>query len=373
MEEDFLADKQFIKKNLDVCLSLDDSGRTRRGLQHMSVLKMKSKKAQAFFQTLMSHAYKAESTCPGSGMIFLSLALKNNRKFTNSYVKTRQDLYDALKNLDISSIAYDMLMSALDLCTTSSKLTIKKSTNNKAYIEATDGYSFNVNALLKIQPVDLQKTYTVCIDGYVESVSEIHHLLTFASEAKLPCLIFSRGMSEDVLHTLKVNMDRKTLLAYPYAVPFDLENVNTIVDLAVVSGTDVVSSLKGELISSTDVNKLGRVDNCILTASSIRLRCDATRKRVEEHVNFIKKTIEERKDVEEILSKRLKSLSASCIDICIPDDMNFYSTSQQLDEGIRVIITSLKMSYDPQRVAKEMHETYLRTVENTHNQFLLDA
>ena len=102
--------------------------------------------------------------------------------------------------------------------------------------------------LLKDDNLFLRDARIACIDGYVESVSELHLLLEELSEAKVPCFLFVRGMSEDVLHTIKTNNDRKTLMVFPYIVPFDLDSVNTIVDIAVSAGTDVLSNLKSDKI-----------------------------------------------------------------------------------------------------------------------------
>jgi hypothetical protein len=155
-------------------------------------------------------------------------------------------------------------------------------------------------------------------------------------------------MSEDVLHTIKVNNERKTLQVYPFLVPFDAENVNTIVDIAVVSDSDVTSSLKGDLISTIDLKKLGCAHGCSFTsAGSINIKKAKNKKRIQDHVDVLKKTLDERKELSEIFTKRIRSLSTSCLEISIPDDVDYYSKSQQIDEGIRILSSVINNTFDP--------------------------
>jgi hypothetical protein len=178
-------------------------------------------------------------------------------------------------------------------------------------------------------------------------------------------------MSDDVLHTIKVNFDRKTVLVYPYCIPFDPENVNTIVDIAVVSGTDVISSTKGQLISSLDPKSLGTIESCTLSSSVISIKNRSTKKRVQDQVLNLKRLLDDRQELEDILTKRIKSLSSSCIDINIPDDINFPSTSSRLDEGIRVIRAILENKFFPEEVAQKYVDAYVALMQDRDQEFLL--
>lgn len=360
--------KKFVRDNLLVDLSLDgtsSSPKTKRKLQHIVSIKHPEPDAQVLYETLIGHAVHAERECPGAGVDFLKLFsdFKDDSKI--SHIRTREDLVGKIRSLDVTKVAQQLLLCALDNSTNSTKLSIKKSSSSHTYVDVVEGYSFSIKSLLHMQHLDLKDVKVACIDGYIESVSEIHHLLTYLSEARRPCLLIVRGMSDEVLHTIKVNSDRKTVLVFPYVVPFDPENVNTIVDIAVVSGTDVISSTKGDLISSLKVDKLGTIESCLASRESLRIKNSKTRRRVLEHVAHLKKTLEERPEIENILSARLKSLSSSCIDICIPDDMNFYSMSQQLDEGIRVMTAVLTNKYDPKRVATKIFESFQNSFRDT--------
>ena len=362
----------FIHQNLDVALSIDTSGKTRRGLQHFSLLKPRDKYTRVVYEIILSHAIKAENRCPGAGLIFLSIVSGKRENLTqeNVRVKSKSDILTLFDRFT-SVLVRNILNQVVENCSTSTSVTLKKSASNVCYIELIESFNFSCIPLLKNDFRELLDVRVVCIDGYIETVSEIHHLLTYLSDKRYPCLLFARGMSEDVLSTLSVNRERNTINVFPYKVEFNIDSVNSLVDIAVVSGTDVVSSLKGDLISSIDLEKIGRLESCSLSGSGIRMKTELHKKRIDDHVSNIKKSISDRPELEEVLAKRLKSLTSSCIEINIPDDINFYSHSQQLDEGIRIIKSVIEKSYDPVRVANEMYDSFATTTGNLHKTFLL--
>lgn len=359
-----------IIKNLDVCMSLDCTGsepRTKRGLQHMMGKKYSDPKKSAVYESIMNHAIRSELSCPGSGLIFLRLLSGVDGEIDNGLVRNKTDIINILKCRNFDDKVLQLLETSIEHLSNVTQLSIKKISNKNNYIELVDGFTFKVKNLLKDAnyPIELVDAKVLCIDGYTESVSEIHHLFSFIAEKKDICLIFSRGMSEDVLHTIKVNNDRKIFHTIPFVIPFDPENVNTIVDIAVVSGTDVISSTKGNLISSIDLQTLGKIDSCVLSLENLRIKNSSTKNSVKTHRNSLKKLLEDRPELEHIVSSRLRCLSSSCINFCIPDDINFYSTSQQLDEGIRIISSIVNNTYSPSHAAKSFLNSYYKTFETT--------
>jgi len=367
-EEDFNTVKEEIRKNLSSCLSLTlTSGniRTRRGLQHFSFLKFSDKKLQKIYDLIFSQALQAEGKCPGSGIRFLQLVSGTSSGTLSSIPKNREDVISILRSLNLDTKNLNILEEVVRICNSTSKIAIKKSSSQKSYVELTEGYSFDLKPLLSLGSYSLDNPKVLCVDGYIESVSEVHHLLTSLVETKSPCLLFCRGMTDEVTHTLKVNIDRKTVLTYPYVVPYDLDNVNTLVDIAVVSNTDVVSSTKGDLISSSGIEDLGRVDSCTASGGLMTFKSQESASRVRNHVSNLKKSLEEKPESAEFISRRIRSLSSSCIDISIPDDMNFYSSSQQLDEGIRVISSIMNNLYDPETISRNHFISFQEMIKNT--------
>lgn len=337
----------------------------------MLSLRHEDKEVQSLLEVLLNHALKAETLTPMGGMYFLNRFVGSTSLHNHEKPRTKSDIIDLIKKRNFDSLIENVLLQCLDFSTSDSSISVKKSNNETSCVELIQEQVFEVKSLLKKSNFNIVNSRVVCIDGYIENISEIHHLLTELSEKKENCIAFVRGMSEDVLYTLKVNIDRKTVFLYPFMIPFDVDNVNTLVDISVTSGTDIVTSLKGDLISSIKYENLGTVESCSVYGDTLRLKpIPRNEKSLHDHVNNLKRKIEERRDLEEIIGKRLKSLNASRIEVSIPDDINFYSRSQQLDEGIRLISSIINNTYDPLGISKKIHETFLETVSNTQT-FLL--
>lgn len=362
--------RKIIKDNLDVKTSLmmsSDYPKLKKNLQHFLEIKTKDKSLKPVFEMILRYSLQAEENCPGSAYHLLRMfcRLDSVDCINKKSRVTREDVISSLTNLSYPRRITDLLVALLDSCSQDTKITVKKSSNSRTYIEVTEGHSFVLKKLFKFSPVILNDTKVSCIDGYIETVSEIHNLLTGLSETKDNCLLFCRGMSEDVLHTIKVNNDRKTLVLYPYVVPYDIDNVNTLVDIAVTSDTDVVSTTKGDLITSVNLETLGTVDRTVLNDDNVILTPSTnSKRRIENHVETLKKTIKERPEIEEVLSNRLKSLSSDNLYVCLPDDIRYHSDRYQIDEGIRIIMSLIKNSYGPFETAKFFFERLESSLNN---------
>lgn len=345
--------KRVIRDNLEVRTSLivtNDYPRLKKTLQHLMEVKFKDEGLRPLFELILRYSLQAEEHCPGSGVILLERFSSVDKKYMELDKRRmyRKDVEAALVRLSYSNKITKILLSLLENSSQDTKITVKKSSNSKTYLEVTEGHSFNLKKLLKSNPVILSDARISCIDGYIESASEVHKLLTEISESKESCILFCRGMSEDVLHTIKVNNDRRTLDLHPYVVPYDIDNVNTLVDIAVTSNMDVVSTTKGDLISTVGLQNLGKVVTSILSSDNVILTpMKITKNSINRHVDTLRKTIVERPELEETLTNRLKSLSSHNLYVCLPDDINYYSDRQQIDEGIRAFMSIIKNSYRP--------------------------
>lgn len=358
--------KQFVRENLAIALSLDCTGttaKTRRGLQHLASIKNKDKQVQTIYEMVLSAAIKAERVSPGSGLIVLKMFV-GLQDYDVTSLRTKNDVIEHLKSMSLTPKCFGILEEAFKLCTTNSKISLNKSSTDKSYIELSEGYTFSVKPVLKDSSLVFSKPKIACVDGYIENVSEIHHLLSELAESRFTCLLFVRGLSEEVSYTLKTNIDRGTVVAYPFVVPYDLDNVNTLVDLAVVSETDVISTTKGQLISAMTLKNLGSVQTAIIKDTNITIKNSSSKKRVQEHVGRLKKSIEEREDVSEFLSSRIKSLSSTHIQINLAEDINFYSNTQQLDEGIRLISSFISNTYSPVETARVFFKSIEKSIDN---------
>jgi chaperonin GroEL (HSP60 family) len=236
-----------------------------------------------------------------------------------------------------------ILLDAFLLVGLKGKIVIKKSNTNKSCVEVNTGCAFDdILSAFKVIENEYSDAFVICVDGYVESTSEITHLLEQASLTKETIFLFVRGLSEEVSHTLKVNYDRKTLRVIPVVVPFDLDGINLLNDVSVISGNDVVSSNKGQLFNSISLDKHKRVDVVKLFSNKVIIENKSTNKRVDQHIVMLQKSINDcdndaKKD---LLSKRIQRLGTLQATIYLPEE-NYSSRSFCFDRCIRSIKSSI--------------------------------
>ena len=230
-----------------------------------------------------------------------------------------------------------MLKQALDLAGFAGRIVVEK-TVARPSVELVRGYTFDQAPAWPIK-VRLERPRVICIDGFVEAVSELHHLLEEASEAREPLLLFVRGMSDDVKNTLKVNYDRGSLRVMPVIVKFDIEGINAINDISVATGAGLVSSHKGDLISNIRLAEAARIDEAIVHPNKVALTNTRSRLAVEAHVAFLRKKRKDEKvdDVAQLFDSRIKALSPNHVVIRLPDDKDFVTSSQSIDYTLRAI------------------------------------
>lgn len=355
---------EFVRKNLNVTSSLREESekiKLSRKLQHFYAMKPFIGIEKSFYERLLSYAASAEKIFPGGGIIFLK-KISSFQEDEIDNARNKDELIKKLEILNFEKIVFEMLVQSLELASINTTFLVKKSANNFALLELSEGNKFKVVRLVETQNnIKLDNTKIVCIDGFVENVSEIHHLLVKLSETQDKCIFLCRGMSDDVRHTIKVNLDRKTLNMIPYSIPFDLESCNTLVDIAVVSGCDVLSTNKGELISSIQFDSLRTVEHCECGLDSLVIFNTKTKNSIKSHIKNLKMKLEERNEIESFLNDRIRSLTSSCIEFKLPDDLNYYSRCQQLDEGIRLISSEIKNFSSK----KELIDTFLESCTNS--------
>lgn len=332
-----------IEDNVELVLTPSSGGLIKKTqLQLMFSIKYDDPLKQLVHELIVTHAAATEKLGPGGFRRLLSLLSNNHDSACDDLVTrhaTSQDVIEIVTQMikhrpEVAPVVWD----AVRLAGFAGRVIVEKTSSTMMSVELVCGYTFELTSMLSLDFSFVQPRI-VCIDGYVESVSEVHHLLEAAASAKEPVIVFLRGASDDVKHTLRVNYDRGSLRVMPVCVPFDLDGMNTLVDLSVVSGTDVVSSLKGDLISSIKFEELPTIEQVTMfrnrivllekrTSRNVAVHCSALReRRLKQHVE----------DVGKILDKRIRSLSPNHVVIRVPNDINFVVNSQAIDYALRSV------------------------------------
>lgn len=297
-------------------------------------------------KVLMDHCIIAEKISPGGFQetlrkIISTIENKHHSQNNNTIHPRFDDLRFIVSKFVNDNNLQNLCIEAIKAAGFGGKITIEKSSNKTTSIEIIDGYCFKHKSI-GLQPIKLLKPSVLCIDGYIESVSEINRLFEEAVETKHPLVLITRGMHEDVLHTIKVNKDRKTMFVYPVVINFDLNGINTIVDICVVSGVLPISENSGDLISTTSLKSSGCVDEISIINDSLTIKNKNSKNSVNIHIkNLIEKRSSSNQEIESLLTSRIKSLSNNNVIIRLPDDHNFIKKSQTIDYVLRSIKSML--------------------------------
>ena len=292
---------------------------------------------QKIFDILSEHILRAESISPAAGDLMIRRLMGDTFSSSKTVSFHRDHLTDLLKTFaDENCVA--LVQEAIDLAGLRGKITIARSSSKNDVVELTKGYLFeDLCSSFGQNSLELSTPKVLCIDGYIESVSEIHHLLTSLSETKETCVLFVRGLSDEVLHTLRLNFDRKTVICVPIVVKFDIDGANLLNDIAVIAGNDVVSSFKGQTISSIDLFFQKSVDSIKISGKTTSIVNKSSHDRVDRHIQHLQKKIlsAENSASVEALTKRIKRLGSNQVNIHLSDDHMFLKRSLMIDRCIR--------------------------------------
>ena len=180
----------------------------------------------------------------------------------------------------------------------------------------------------------------ILIDGMIESVSEIHHLLERASENKEPYAIFAREFKPDVLQTIFVNTQRRTLDVIPIAVGLTEETVNILNDIAATCGTDIVSSYKGELISTAIKEELPVISSIHISENQTSVFNPDSRNSVRRQLDYLKSEKDEKRtgEARSLFEKRIMSLSGERVMISVGSNLISKERTciEQIDTSLRM-------------------------------------
>lgn len=304
-------------------------------LQLLSSLKF-NEQDQTVFNIIHNFAVKSEIVSSYGYVAFMKKLVESKEQIlaTEASLASKEDLEKYISTLKYS----ELVSSALKLAGYSGKIVIEKTHSQTDSIELSSGYTFIAKNCFSIsKPISYEHVNVICIDGYIESVSEITQLLESCVKKDLTLLVV-RGLHDDVRQTLKVNFDRNLLKIIPIIPSTELDGINTIKDIAVVSGCDVISTTKGNLLNCVTIENAGIVDRITVTANTVTIFNSKTATDVSIHVgnlNSRKKLSVD--DVADLLNQRIVTLTGKHVIIRLKDDIDFILKSQEIDYAIRAI------------------------------------
>jgi hypothetical protein len=240
------------------------------------------------------------------------------------------NLIDKKFNLKIQKkIAFEII----EKSSIKSPVFLEKSNKKETKLFFHSGFNFKIKVDQSFLPLsNMWKSSDVSvmvIDGMIESVGEIHHLLERASSESGSFIIFVRSLSDDVRSTLLFNVKRKTINLIPVEVGFDESTINILNDISICCNSDVVSSLKGDLISKACTRPLSSVSKVTITENGIDIINDVDREKLKSHLEYLVGKRDDSFDpsLKDIFDKRIKSISSGKVILSVGQDILYKDPS----------------------------------------------
>lgn len=288
-----------------------------------------------------------ESAYPYLGDLFLSqlfdLEKSSKKRKTFKFNRSHQKLLiESIYDKNIKNV----ILWILENTSLNRNITIDSCDTKDILIEAIDNFNFNFDYdfdyFKNSVGIKVKDYRFIVIDGMIETVGEIHHLMVKANNNKLPYVIFCHGVSDEVKYNiLKNNAEGRTQIL-PVNIDFNENTLNILNDLAVLHKTSVVSSQLGQTISQEVRKELQVGKEIIFYKNRLVIKGILSDKEVRDHRNFLRERIHEankKGDVNtDILKNRLRNFSTKSLKVYIPQQLQLEnSTNRELDYALRVL------------------------------------
>lgn len=238
---------------------------------------------------------------------------------------------------------------AVSLAGVEGNVVVEEFNGNNIVVELQFGYNFKVNPFKGFTPQFGTWTRTnakvLLVDGLIEKVSEMDKVLNKSFETKIPLIIVAQGFSEEVIATLHANNTRGAFDIIPIRIEQSLDALNMLNDIGAVAGCDVVSSLKGEVLTFVDYDCLPTIEKASLTNNVITIQNNKTRNNVLAHLSYLMKRRKDQEentsisDLSDLTTKRIQNLLVHLVKISVPSkEANKYKAA--IDNGIRACRTA---------------------------------
>ena len=303
---------------------------------------------RTFMPVITMSAIDCEKSSPGAGKLFLKLVLElfsddirknlhhSLRHDYDSSLKVLRDEsdgicdkadFDIFKNQTLSPDANNLIDRILDIFDQGDQVIVKKTLSRNTTVSKELGYTFDN---LIVDPIFIKSgvwkrknVNVVLIDGIIENVSEIHHLLTQAYETKEPYFVVCTGILPEPKSVIIQNFARSTVDMVVATIRSDEFNIQALVDLGTVCITEPVSALKGDTISQASTRGLRKVELIEVMRDSTNIKNSQAKRSTDSLLADVIERSSMNHDVAHLFQNRVKCLTSSRINVAIGiDDVN---------------------------------------------------
>jgi len=299
------------------------------GLNYINILP--DDKISLTLKNLLLKEYNScEKLYPYLGDVFLEMFFKKRFKLktlTRYEKRHEKNFLNSLRSTDVSNkISWVMTNTNLERT-----INIQESYNKDISLEMEEEFSlkfgYDYDFYSSLSNLTFRKYKFIIIDGYIESIGEIHHLFTKASENKIPYVFFCYGMSEEVKHNILLNNRKGNFCILPVSLDTNDENtLNILNDIAVLHNSEIVSSNLGQTISQEVRKDLPEGNKITFYKNAIHLNPVAAIEKINKHKKFLIQRLDDaisKGDVNlDPIKNRIKNFSMKKLNIYLPQSLS---------------------------------------------------
>jgi len=307
-------------------------------INHIAVLKNWNELTRKIFlQCFMAADSKISSSGIFACYAFAKLLLtKNNLDLLNishtSRFTNEKNAKLLLRQL-VKDGSIELLFDLLNYVGTRGQVNVNTGSKTGITLEIFSGHNFDigVDSQFCTNIVKRDTAQLFLVDGVVEDIGEIDRLLQYCNESHATCIIVARKFGDDVISTLNVNFQRKTLDVIPLCVNDKLTNLNVFSDLGITTNSNVVESSSGQTTAGFDFGSMQSISGvvCSLKNFSFNALPDTSRN-IDRRIKKLRQRIYtemihgalEKEDIDTLLRTRINSLNMSSATLWLPAGSN---------------------------------------------------
>jgi len=326
---------------------------------------------------ILREAISCENKSAGSGGIFLlTVKILIERFLRESQVRERKDIICDIKrdlinfcnsacthlsklgSSQFNSIIDDMfpekdlkslIRKLCDSINLNTSISVKKTPLRDSEFFIDSGHNIfvdNFKVMLAGSEWNRKHVNMLAIDGTIDSVGEIHHLLESASNSKIPTLVLCRKISDEVRQTVNYNLIRKTIDMAFIEVDFLPESSHLFKDFEILTGCDIISTEKGDTISNGAKHNIFHLREVKLSTLNLKIYLNENLKDrknlIDSHLDEINshKFSANRSEVtDELFENRTRMFSSNTCDLYIGKDITdkYHDAISRLDSFLRSV------------------------------------
>ena len=297
---------------------------------------------------LLNCMLEAERISPGASYVVLCELADNIEHEISKGKRFSVDNLQHSLSLIIGDEQSDIVMKAVTIAGRKGKIILDS--NNSQMTEISYGSqickwkpSSSYFSSINQSKISAQNCRVVFVDGIIESVSECHNIFNESYEKKVPVVVFARGFAEEIEATAAINVQRQTAYVIPIVIPFDEVGVNGMGDLASCFSSELISSDKGQLISSIDLQSFPIAAR--ITCSHMGTEIEMKNNKVDSVIKKLTSRLQGAdQDQSDLIRRRLEHLGSSSVTIKIGNEKKSMSGMQKdrIDFGIRYVGSCMK-------------------------------